>query len=410
MKKVFLICILVLSVFLSLRLCSAGTGTEVYVNPELSEVNIGEEFTVNIDIETTEDVFAVEFSLYFDPSIIKVEKIIEGDFLNEGGAPIYNVSTINNVSGKIEFACTRFNTKSGVTGSGTLSVIKFIGEGAGSSAIHLQKVVVVDSNINELTVSANDGSVNVNTPPEMHPIGDRTVQEAELLEFQVSANDPDNGSLIYWAENLPIGALFVDKTFSWTPGYNQSGIYNLTFHVSDGTSQDSEAIHINVTDFNRAPIIDVFLPVRTILKTRNGYAIRFNHSSHDPDGKNLEYSWNLDNTTMETTKGLLFLPDAGDIGYHKILLEVFDDCGAEASHSWDIDVKLNGDVKIDCIVDISDLASVGKAYGSASGDPEWNSNADIFPAPQPNGTYEGDGYINILDLATVGLNYGNHCE
>lgn len=61
---------------------------------------------------------------------------------------------------------------------------------------------------------------------------------------------------------------------------------------------------------------------------------------------------------------------------------------------------LPGDVNGDCIVNIFDLASVGKAYGSSAGDSNWNENADL----------NGDGVINIFDLATVGVNYGVACS
>lgn len=60
---------------------------------------------------------------------------------------------------------------------------------------------------------------------------------------------------------------------------------------------------------------------------------------------------------------------------------------------------LPGDVNNDCSVNILDLASVGKAYGSQPGDPNWNGNADL----------NGDGVINIFDLAIVGVSYGGEC-
>ena len=66
--------------------------------------------------------------------------------------------------------------------------------------------------------------------------------------------------LIYSASNLPPGASFdpQTRTFSWTPGYDQAGIYpNVHFEVSDGEFTDSEDITITVIDVDRPPVLDL---------------------------------------------------------------------------------------------------------------------------------------------------------
>jgi hypothetical protein len=44
---------------------------------------------------------------------------------------------------------------------------------------------------------------NVNSPPVLNSIGNKSVIEGVLLEFNVSASDPDGDSLTYSASNLP---------------------------------------------------------------------------------------------------------------------------------------------------------------------------------------------------------------
>lgn len=111
----------------------------------------------------------------------------------------------------------------------------------------------------KLTVLA--ASTVVNSAPELTPIGNKTVGVNELLEFTVSAVDPDGNRLTYSAENLPTflscgqeakGAEFDPETriFSWTPEAGQDGIYNnVTFTVTDDgipPASDSEVISITV--------------------------------------------------------------------------------------------------------------------------------------------------------------------
>jgi len=87
-------------------------------------------------------------------------------------------------------------------------------------------------------------------PPVLEPIGNKTVNENETLQFTVSAYDPDGDAITYSAENLPYGASFDSESglFIWTPDYTQAGVYEITFIASDGVLTDSETIEIVVND------------------------------------------------------------------------------------------------------------------------------------------------------------------
>ena len=92
-----------------------------------------------------------------------------------------------------------------------------------------------------------------------------TTQVGERFRFTVSATDPDNDHLIYSASNLPPGATFdpQTRTFSWTPGYNQAGIYsNVHFEVSDGELTDFEDITITVATPEEAVFLVNSLRIR----------------------------------------------------------------------------------------------------------------------------------------------------
>ncbi|MBW2167452.1 MAG: putative Ig domain-containing protein, partial [Deltaproteobacteria bacterium] len=89
-----------------------------------------------------------------------------------------------------------------------------------------------------------------NYPPVLAPIGAKTVTEEGLLEFIITASDPDSGDILtYSADNLPLGAIFDSETqlFSWTPVYGDAGNYTVTFTVTDNgtpTRSDSEEVTI----------------------------------------------------------------------------------------------------------------------------------------------------------------------
>jgi hypothetical protein len=96
------------------------------------------------------------------------------------------------------------------------------------------------------------GGGATNNDPVLTPIGNKGVEEGQLLEFTISATDPDTGdTLTYSASNLPTGASFDPgtQTFSWTPNAGDAGSYpNVQFTVTDdGTPQGSDSESITIT-------------------------------------------------------------------------------------------------------------------------------------------------------------------
>jgi hypothetical protein len=152
-------------------------------------------------------------------------------------------------------------------------------------------------------------------------------QAGKTFTFSLLATDPDNNLLVYSASNLPPGATFDSqtRTFSWTPGYDQAGIYpNIRFEVSNGGFIDSEDITITVVNMDRPPelglIGDKFAD--------EGQLINFIINAIDPDSNPLVYSAsNLPpgSTFDPQTRAFSWTPSAAQRGiYPGIHFEVTD--------------------------------------------------------------------------------------
>jgi len=95
----------------------------------------------------------------------------------------------------------------------------------------------------------------VNKPPELATVGNKTVGRLSELTFTLVATDPDvpANSLAFSSPNLPAGATLDPQTgvFGWTPSLQQGpGTYSVTFVVTDNgvpVMSDSETITITVT-------------------------------------------------------------------------------------------------------------------------------------------------------------------
>ena len=168
---------------------------------------------------------------------------------------------------------------------------------------------------------------DVNRPPELERIGDRSVNESELLEFIINATDPDGDTLTYSASNLPSGATFDDdtRTFSWIPSFDQEGTYrDVHFEVSDGELTHSENVTIAVNSTNIPPELEEIGDQWV----NENETLTIVVNATDPDGDELAYSASNmpDGATFNnTTRTFSWTPSFEHAGtYPGVYFEVSD--------------------------------------------------------------------------------------
>ncbi len=142
--------------------------------------------------------------------------------------------------------------------------------------------------------------VSANLPPVLDPIGPKTVTEGDTLIFNITASDPDGPSLSLSVQTLPENAEFVDSgngvgTFTFAPGFLQSGLVQVKFIASDGIANDFENVFIQIYDNPQAPILTI-VPDTSITE---GEHLEFSISATDPDNTTPELI--LDNPAINAT-------------------------------------------------------------------------------------------------------------
>lgn len=93
-------------------------------------------------------------------------------------------------------------------------------------------------------------NVTVNTPPSITPIGNKSVYEEDYLSFSVDAQDLNDNPPQVSVRQLPQGATFYKRVFSWTPDIGQAGVYSVMFVATDYRLYDYETIEITVKEKN----------------------------------------------------------------------------------------------------------------------------------------------------------------
>jgi hypothetical protein len=101
----------------------------------------------------------------------------------------------------------------------------------------------------------------VNSPPVLTPIGNRSVDESQTISFDAAASDPDlpaNSLTFSLDSGAPAGASIdpASGLFTWTPTEAQGpGNFSVTVRVSDGQFSDFETITIDVAEVNLPPVL-----------------------------------------------------------------------------------------------------------------------------------------------------------
>jgi general secretion pathway protein D len=94
----------------------------------------GETFEVPVRIEDAQDVFSVPLELQYDSSAMKLVEVKKGDFWSDG-QPVAVVERPQEEEGKAEVTLSRPPGSGGISGSGTLAVLKFEAARSGETSL-----------------------------------------------------------------------------------------------------------------------------------------------------------------------------------------------------------------------------------------------------------------------------------
>jgi hypothetical protein len=127
-------------------------------NPDVGVV--GSPVVVQVAITGVVDLYAYQFSLAFDPSVLQATSVDEGALLPAAGTTFFVGGTIDNTLGTISFtAASLIGALPGVNGSGVLANIGFNVMQAGMSPLVFSEVLLLDSNLLDLQVQVQNGTL-----------------------------------------------------------------------------------------------------------------------------------------------------------------------------------------------------------------------------------------------------------
>ena len=111
------------------------------------------------------DLYGYQFTLNFDPALLKAIGGTEGSFLSSGGSTFFDPGSIDNIAGSISFVFdSLIGAINGVDGSGDLATFSFDVLQGGFANFSFSDVFFLDSNFAEISIEARSLVAQVPEP------------------------------------------------------------------------------------------------------------------------------------------------------------------------------------------------------------------------------------------------------
>jgi hypothetical protein len=422
-----------LSIFPLQVVQSASTAT-LSVYPASITASQGQNGTISITISNVLDLYGWEFRLNWTTTLLDAVNVVEGPFLKAGGSTFFTFK-VNATAGLMVVDCTLSGSVPGVNGTGTLATIMFYAKNVGQSPLNLYDVILVNSSEQLIPSQATGGYAYVNYG---HDVAVTAVNFSPTVLFpgglvDINATVKNQGAysetfnVTAYANSQSIGKKSVSLVsgsstniaFVWnTTGYG-FGDYAISIYAWPVPGETNTANNIKVANNtltilypgHEIAVVGV-KPSKTVLGHGLCMSITVTVKNYGNFTETFATTVYANTTAVQTQQVTLqsanravltFVWNTTNFAKGNYTISAYatpvpgekDTTNNTKTDGWVV-VTILGDVNGDGKVAWDDLSALGLAYGSKSGDSNWNPNADI----------NSSGKVDWEDLSILGLNYG----
>ena len=143
----------------SMKTSVAQSEAVIYVSPDMNIWALGASFNITIKIKHAENVYSWQLKLSWDPTVLEVQDVQEGDFLKQGVYKTQFQDYVDNEAGNVTLVCFFLGEprSSSASGNGTLATVTFYVKEDGYTALPLYNTELLDYDILKLPHASEDG-------------------------------------------------------------------------------------------------------------------------------------------------------------------------------------------------------------------------------------------------------------
>ena len=121
----------------------------------------GATFAVNVVLTGAQNAYSVPFQISYDPKLLQVVNVSNGNFLSQDGQPVALVHRDDDTTGTLQITATRPPGTTGVSGQGTVVTVTFMAKASGQSTLAISRGGTRDPGMQPTLVAGANAMVTI---------------------------------------------------------------------------------------------------------------------------------------------------------------------------------------------------------------------------------------------------------
>ena len=204
---------------------------DVIVSTPNATIQIGQTFNININIDPMKmPVSGAQLSIKYNQSVLKINKVLEGNFFKQEGAKTYfNSGVLNNSTGLVANVFSVILGPSNVSRSGTFLIINATAIGSSNiSWINLSNVKISDPNGISVSLKSIKGALNISkiyeTFDKIPPDSIKNLKNATYNPYYIKWTWTDPSDPDFSKVNISINGKYITSVAKGAMYYNATGL------------------------------------------------------------------------------------------------------------------------------------------------------------------------------------------
>jgi general secretion pathway protein D len=130
-------------------------------NPPVVTTSQGGTFMVDVVVNGANNLYSVPLQLQYDPQMLQLLNVSNGDLLAQGGVPVALVHRDDASTGTVQITATRPPNSGGATGQGSVFTLTFLAKNSGQSNLSITRAALRDAQMQPIPANGTQAVVNV---------------------------------------------------------------------------------------------------------------------------------------------------------------------------------------------------------------------------------------------------------